>query len=205
MASWSMINSLVGGAILTALALVIALAAAFISVQASTRIVSSAVTVVEHVIESVPLLLWLLVVMAAIPEPRWLVEGIAFTLATFPITARLIGGEFERLLGEPFVSAARLLGMGSMRLMLLHLIPNARSIVLPLAVQLCGLAVAFNGAIGVVGFGNRSQLDLGTLLLRGKEYAFTEPRLLASGVAALVAVYVVLWLVSNPARSREWI
>lgn len=190
--SRAMAWSLLDGVVYAAFVGIIATATAFTAVVMNNRVVAAAVAISGHVVESIPLLFWLLVIVIATPEPAWLVQLAAFTLASLPIASRIIIGEFERLTSAPYVDAARLLGISRLRFTYRHLLPNAWPVLFPLGVQLCGLAIAINGAIGVVGFGNRSKLDLGTLLLRGKEYAFTEPRLLLVGVGALALLYVFL-------------
>jgi peptide/nickel transport system permease protein len=190
----TIIVSVLSGLALTAVSLATAGAAAVAAVLLRSRLATIVVTGAGQVVESIPVLLWVLVAVVAIPNAGWLVRGLVFTLAVLPITSRLMIGEFQRLIKEPYLDAARIMQLPTLRILFIHLIPNARSILLPVAIQLCGLAVAVNGAIGIVGFGNRSELNLGTMLWRGKENVLIEPHLLITGLGALVITYLYLWL-----------
>ena len=177
------------GVALVASALAMALAL-LISVRAS--MLSRPILLTTQIFESVPILLWVLVAFSALGGHDFLVAGGAFIVAVLPFATTILAGEFERLSKEPFTEAARLCGASDLQIVWRHLLPNSRAVLAPLFIQILGLAAAVPGAIGVLGFTNRTNQDLGVLLLRGRENVGDHPGLLVSGLAAFVLIYVCL-------------
>jgi len=71
-------------------------------------------------------------------------------------------------------------------------LPNAVPHVMPLFPHIIGAAMAAYGAIGLFGFVNRTELDLGVFLLRGKEQAGFDLMPLLLALAAYAGIYYAL-------------
>ena len=106
------------------------------------------------------------------------------------------------------MEAAYSLGASELRVLARYILPNAASVLVPFTGQILGAAIAVDGAIGVIGLGNRSDLDLGVFLLRGKETFGLHPQVLvlALGLYGLLYLYllaVVRTLQAGPVPTAE--
>lgn len=167
------------------------------------RLPAIAIRGAASVVESIPSVLWVMIVLIVLREPRLLVVGAAFAIVTLPTAAHVIAGELLRLRAAPFVEAAYQLGAGESRVLIAYVLPNARAVLAPYALQVLGAAIAVDGAIGVIGLGNRSDLDLGIFLLRGKENFIVHPQLLLAALAVYAAIYAYLLYSSRHARGWD--
>ena len=149
------------------------------------------------VVESVPLVLWVLIIVVSVKGPRVWVTLVAFGVLVLPTVTQILLGEFMRLKAAPFVEAAYLLGLSETRVYGTYLLPAAFPVLAPVFIQVLGSAIAIDGAIGVLGLGSRSDIDLGVFLLRGKEQFVTRPGLLASALIAYGAIYLYLQWVAR--------
>ncbi len=131
------------------------------------RVLSILLQIANQIIESIPVFVWVLVTFAALKGASMLAVGVTFVIALMPTLTTIIAGEFRRLDQEPFLEAAKLLGAGLVRRLLRHILPNAAGALMPLFVQTLGIAFAIKGAIGLLGFSNRTDYDVGMILLRG--------------------------------------
>lgn len=151
-------------------------------------------------IEAVPPVLWVLSIFAALREPRLVLVTVAFGLVTLPAAAMLAAGEIDRLRHEPFVETAYGLGLSEWVVAWRHLLPNATAVLLPFVFQVLGAALAVDGAVGIIGLGNRTDLDLGAFLLRGKENFALHPTILLSTLVMYLAIFAALSCVANRLR-----
>lgn len=154
-------------------------------------------------IEAVPPVLWVLSIFAALREPRLVLVIVAFGLITLPAAVALAAGEIDRLRQEPFVEAAYGLGLSEWVVAWRHLLPNATAVLLPFVFQVIGAALAVDGAVGIIGLGNRTDLDLGAFLLRGKENFALHPGILLSTLAMYMAIFAVLSFATTRLRRHH--
>jgi ABC-type dipeptide/oligopeptide/nickel transport system permease subunit len=152
-------------------------------------------------LESIPLMLWIMVIVTILPMPKFILI-FAFPLGTLPIVSRVATGEMERLKTQPFVEASRLCGASNLSCTFRHILPNAMSVLTPLGVQLSGSGAAADGLFGLVGLGNRIHLDVGTLLLRGKENALLHPELIVIAVISIAVLFFYFWFVYSSISNR---
>jgi peptide/nickel transport system permease protein len=175
------------GAVVAGLAVTFALG---LAVARSWRTKSAVGAVIDAgllIFDSVPLLLWLLVLIVAVPHPPT-VLALGFSLGTLPFLTRVVAGELQRQWRQPFVSVARMSGASRLRVAFETVLPNALPVLRPVAIQVLGSAAAAEGLIGLVGVGNREQLGIGTMLIRGREHILIHPLIL---VAALLAIFLL--------------
>lgn len=181
------------GAVLASLVLTVAFLLAEALSLGRTPATRTVLRVVVGAVESVPAVLWVLAVLVSVREPRLLVVSAAFALVSLPAATAVIAGELDRLRAMPYAEAAYALGLREREVVMRHLLPNAWAVLGPSFRQIAGAAVAVDGAVGVLGLGNRTDLDLGVFLLRGLESFVTHPHLLAVTLVAYLAVYAVFF------------
>ena len=153
------------GTAVAALAFALAFSCAVVRSWRQDSIIGDAIDATLLVLDSVPLLLWLLVLIVAFPHPPT-VLAVGFSLGTLPFLGRVIAGELQRQWHQPFVAAARMSGASRMRIAMQTVLPNALPVFRPVAIQVLGSAAAAEGLIGLVGLGN-GVLDRWRLLQRG--------------------------------------
>jgi ABC-type dipeptide/oligopeptide/nickel transport system permease subunit len=192
--------SVLFGAVVTAVTAGVATLAAIAYLHFRLDAIRAVSTAVADIVDSVPGVLWVLVAVVVVDEPRQLVAPSAFVLLSAPAAIRLVVGECIRQVNLPYVLAARAIGVGSWRLLIRHMVPNGRATLLPFLLQIFGTGLAIHGAVGVLGVGNRSDLNLGTLLLRGKEQFLTSPWLLCLSVASYLAIFSTLFFIESRRR-----
>jgi len=185
-------RSLLLGFVLAAATLGISTLLAYLIVFGTSRRGAVLVGVVADIVEAVPTVLWVLATVAALKPSSSLIAGVALVLATVSFLTVIIRGELERLMGQGYVEASRLLGLSNPEIVLRHLFPNSLPVIGPIFMQIVGTAIAVYGAIGVLGFSRRTDLDLGMILVRGKENVVTHPMLLISGILTILALYLFL-------------
>jgi ABC-type dipeptide/oligopeptide/nickel transport system permease subunit len=156
-----------------------------------------------NIVDSVPSVLWVLATVVLVDEPRRLAAIVAFAALSFPGSVRIVLGECSRQRLAPYLLAARALGASATRLFWRHVLPNASGTWAPYAIQLFGSAIAVEGAIGLLGAGNRTDLNLGTLLLRGKEQLMLSPWLLGLALLAYLALFATLYVMFDKVRAAH--
>lgn len=193
--------SMTKGLLITIPCMIIAIVFAELITLRSLPAIAHLVRLSAGVVESVPVVLWVVIVLIVMKEPRLLVTATAFALAVLPSAVHVLAGEFLRLRQELYVEAAYLLGVGETRILMRYLLPNATAILLPFSLQVLGAAIAVDGAIGVIGLGSRADLDLGVFLLRGKESFLLRPQLLLAALATYAGLYAYLIWIGSLARA----
>lgn len=189
--------SLSKGLAMMSTTLILGLLAAELITLVSSALLSETIRLMARVIESIPVVMWVLIVVILLKEHRSIVAGVAFTLVVLPSAVTIISGELLRLRHTPFVEAAYLLGVPELHVLLRHILPNAVAVLLPYAVQILGGAVAVDGAIGVIGLGSRMDQDLGVFLIRGKENFMLHPQILLVAIVMYASIYFYLLKLSQ--------
>ena len=122
-----------------------------------------------------PSVLLALVVLALTGPGKYNVIG-ALGVLFIPSFARLVRGEFLKYRERDFVRSARLMGVGSLRIIFIHILPNIWPTLLS------GLAIGFNNAVlaeasmSYLGIGvSATEPSLGYLLKDGQGVLFTLP------------------------------
>ncbi len=191
----AMLLSLAKGLAITMAIATVASTTAYVVVRDNQQWLRMGLRATCAVVESVPLVLWVVIVVVSVSGPRLWVTLVAFSILALPSITQIFLGEFTRLRTAPFSEAASLLGISELRIFFVYLLPAAIPILVPVLIQILGSAIAIDGAIGVFGLGNRSDIDLGVFLLRGREQFIVRPELLASSLLAYGILYLYLqWL-----------
>ena len=189
----SAVNSLTYGLACALAALAAASVIGYAVAFMRSRWLALAIDAAGRVLESLPVVIWVLLFTMLAPAAPRAISTVVFLVAVFPYLSRVVGGEFARLAGAPFVESARLQQLPRLTVAARHLLPNAAGVLGPALAQVCGLAIAINGAIAIVGSAQRTQLTIGTFLLRGKENALSHPHVAVVAVLLLLGVFVLIW------------
>ncbi len=129
-------------------------------------------TVLMRVVDalmSIPRLFLLLTCIALFSGSLWLI--ILLLGATgWMATARLVRGQVLSLRGQDFVKAAEALGVGSRRIILRHLIPNALTVIIVAATLRIGGLILAEAALSFLGVGVQPPTpSWGQMIFEGRE------------------------------------
>jgi peptide/nickel transport system permease protein len=106
----------------------------------------------------------------------WWIIGIILGGLSAPYVARVVRGMVLSLREREFVEAARALGGSDLRIMLVHLIPNAMAVVIVNATLLVAGGVLAETALSFFGFGIQApDTSLGLLVSAGQGAVLTRP------------------------------
>jgi peptide/nickel transport system permease protein len=144
-------------------------------------------------LDSVPAFLWALAAISVMPNGGNMLVGAIFIVASLPIAFNAVRGSFYEVLAQPYCEAARALGTSDYRLLRLHILPNAIPLLLPMFIHLLGAALAVYGAVGIFGMVSRRDLDLGVLIMRGKEQAAFDASMLVYGLFMYIVLFVIIY------------
>jgi peptide/nickel transport system permease protein len=125
---------------------------------------------------AVPYLLLLFVLSASFSDgsPRTVILLIAFL--SWPITSRLVRGEFISLKQREFVLAARTIGAGDVRLMFRHILPNAAGPIIVNATLLVGANIVTESVLSFFNFGlHPPSASWGNMVSDGQALFATSP------------------------------
>lgn len=131
----------------------------------------------------------ILTVVALLPASIWNIM-IVIGLTSWPGIARFVRAEFLALRRQDFVIAAEALGLSKMKIMFIHMVPNAIAPVLVTATIDVASAILTESSLSFLGFGvPPPAASWGNILADGKEFIFDAPWLfIASGMAILITV-----------------
>jgi peptide/nickel transport system permease protein len=115
---------------------------------------------------------------------------IAIGIAATPSYARLVRASTLAIVTQEFVTAARAIGAGDLRIMLLHVLPNAVPTIIVNSTFLIPRAIRDASTLSFLGIGIAPPTpEWGAMLATGKNYLQNAPHLsLAPGLALLVVV-----------------
>ena len=143
------------------------------------------------VLQSVPLLV-LALVMAAALGPALDNTIVAISIPLIPYTARVIRSNTLALREQPFVEAARAVGMSEFRIAVRHVLPNTIAPLIVIATAQLGAAILTEASLSFLGLGvPEPHPSWGRMLSESAaEYVRTAPWLVIfPGVAISLAVF----------------
>ncbi len=142
-----------------------------------------------------PLLFAIVVVVVLQPSATSIILGIAIT--GWPQVARLIRAEAIRLRRAEFVEAAQVMGMGPLRIIATHLLPNAISPVVVSGSVLVATAILTEAALSFLGLGDPNRISWGSMIGAGREALRTAWYMTAIPGAALSMTVLALSMLGN--------
>jgi len=103
---------------------------------------------------------------------------LAISVTTFPVYTRLVRGAVLQVVNEDYITAAKLLGLSNLRIMVRHVLPNVSSIVLVQMSYYMGLSILLASALGFLGLGvPPPKPEWGTMIGGGRVYFFSAPHI----------------------------
>jgi peptide/nickel transport system permease protein len=113
----------------------------------------------------------LALVVLAVLGPGFFNISLAIAIVYTPIFARVCRGAVVRVASEPYVEAARALGLSPVRIMLRHVLPNASGPLIVQATLSLAFAMLAEAALSFLGLSGESDVPSWGLMLRqGKDY-----------------------------------
>ena len=127
--------------------------------------------------------------------------SLALTFVSWPIYCRLMRGQVLSEKEKPYVKALRTLGVGHVRMIARHIIPNTVFPVLARAPADAGLVLITMAALSYIGFGPGPYVpEWGSLVAAGQSYIFQAPWLVIFPGIAIFLTSLSLNLVGDWAR-----
>ncbi|MPZ31991.1 MAG: ABC transporter permease subunit [Rhodospirillales bacterium] len=127
--------------------------------------------------------------------------SIALVFVWWPIYCRLMRGQVLSEREKPYVKALQVLGVGRLRTIFRHVIPNAIFPVIARAPADVGLVLITMAALSYIGFGPGPYVpEWGSLIASGQAYIFQAPWLVFFPGAAIFLTSLSLNLVGDWAR-----
>ena len=130
---------------------------------------------------------------------------LALGIAFIPSYARVIRGEFARQREMNYVKNARLMGASHLRIMLVHILPNTRQVLLPT------LAIGFNNAVlaeasmSYLGIGVKPpDVSLGYMLSESQSYMARAPWYMLTVGGVIVLLILGVSLLGEGLQQKEW-
>jgi peptide/nickel transport system permease protein len=127
--------------------------------------------------------------------------SIALIFVSWPIYCRLMRGQVLSEKEKPYVKALRTLGVGHIRMIVKHIIPNTLFPVIARAPADIGLVLITMAALSYIGFGPGPYVpEWGSLVAAGQSYIFQAPWLVIFPGVAIFLTSLSLNLVGDWAR-----
>ena len=158
--------------------------------------IDDALVRLTEVVQTVPSFV-LLVVLVAIAQPSITTVTGAIAMVTWPMVARLVRAEFRSLREKDFVTAARAIGSGPVRIILREILPNALSPIIVTASVLVASAILMESALSFLGLGDPNLVSWGSMIGAGRELLRTAWYLTAIPGFAIVLTVLALNLVGD--------
>jgi len=122
-----------------------------------------------EIFQVMPSLLFAMVLMTLF-DPSLGTAIAAIGMVTWTSTARLARAEFMRLRRLEYVSAARALGAGPLRLMLREILPNAAPPLIVSATLIIGVAILFEAGLSFLGLSDPNVMSWGLMIGSNRKY-----------------------------------
>ncbi|AWN51152.1 ABC transporter permease [Methylobacterium sp. 17Sr1-1] len=139
----------------------------------------------------------LLVVLVAIAQPSIPAITLAIGATSWPIVARLTRAEFRSLREKDFVTAARGLGYGPVRIVFAEILPNALPPIVVTASVMVASGILMESALSFMGLGDPNVVSWGSMIGAGREVLRSAWYLTAIPGLAIVLSVLALNLVGD--------
>ena len=137
-----------------------------------------------------PYILLALAIVAAL-GPGLMNALIAVAVVNIPFFARNIRGVTVSIAHREFIDAARLSGMGNLRIMLTEILPNVLPVIVIAMSTTVGWMILETAGLSFLGLGSQPpQADLGSMLGQGRNALITDPH--ASVIPGLMIFAIVM-------------
>lgn len=139
--------------------------------------------------------------IAAIFGPGVFAVVLALSVATVPLTARIVRATASVEMARDYVEAARAVGMRDRRLIWRHLAPNCASAAVVFATLRFGQVILLGAALSFLGLGAQvPTAELGAMASQGRTFLFYAPHIAIVPCAAIFAVVLVFNVLGDALR-----
>ena len=139
--------------------------------------------------------------IAAIVGPGVPAVILALSVATVPLTARIVRASATVEMGRDYIEAARALGMANRRLIWRHLAPNCVSALVVFATLRFGQVILLGAALSFLGLGAQPPTaELGSMASAGRTFLFFAPHIAVVPCAAIFLVVLVFNVLGDALR-----
>lgn len=131
--------------------------------------------------------------------PGVLTEVLAIGIIFIPFSARVLRSRTMEITSRTFVEAARVSGMGSWKILAVHVLPNVVPLIIVQTIVYIALTMLIDGVLSFLGLGIAAPApSWGNMIADGRTYMSTAPHLmLFPGLALAFTVFFVNMLGTN--------
>jgi peptide/nickel transport system permease protein len=151
---------------------------------------------VTELFQTVPTFL-LVIVIVAIGQPSAQVIALAIGVASWPTVARLVRAQFRSLRVADFVTAARSLGYGPMRIVFREILPNAMAPIIVTTSVMVANAILTEAGLSFLNLGDPNLVSWGSMIGDGRALLRTAWFLTALPGTAIALTVLALNLVGD--------
>lgn len=151
---------------------------------------------ITEIFQTTPSFLFVIVIVT-IGQPSVAVISLAIGITSWPTVARLVRAEFRSLVHSEFVTAARSLGYGPVRIIFHEVLPNALPPIIVTASVMVASAVLTESALAFLGQGDPNRVSWGSMIGEGREMLRTAWYLTVLPGTALVLTILSLNLLGD--------
>lgn len=183
----------------TALALVIGTAMGVLGAYLRGA-VDAAVSGVTQVLLSLPGIL-IAIIFVALWGASLTNLIIAISIGFIPVYIKLARAATLQITSMEFIQAAQMLGLGTMKIMIRHIIPNVMPVVLAQVSTDVGFAILTASGLGYLGLGlDPSIPEWGAMIGSAKAYIFSAPHIIITVGAVIALAAIGFSLLGNALR-----
>jgi peptide/nickel transport system permease protein len=151
---------------------------------------------VTELFQTVPTFL-LVIVIVAVGQPSAQVIALAIGVASWPTVARLVRAQFRSLRVADFVTAARSLGYGPMRIVFREILPNAMAPIIVTTSVMVANAILTEAGLSFLNLGDPNLVSWGSMIGDGRALLRTAWYLTALPGTAIALTVLSLNLVGD--------
>ncbi len=182
--------SLLIGLVATGVALLIGVSVGALAGYFGGR-VDNALMRLTELFQTIPAFLFA-IVLVAIFRPSVATVVLAIGVVSWPPVARLTRGEFLSLRGRDFVQACIAMGMGDVRIIALHVLPNALAPIVVTGSLMVATAILTEAGLAFLGLSDPNVMSWGSIIGAGREVLRTAAWITAlPGLAILLTVLAI--------------
>lgn len=133
----------------------------------------------------------LAILLVAVLGPSLENSMIAIGVVSIPIYARLVRGSTLAVKEDLFIEASKAMGMGNLRIILIHIFPNTLAPIVVQSTLQIAVAIQAAAALGFLGLGAPPDVpEWGNMLQKGRTYIISAPHIVI--FPGLAIMFVVL-------------
>lgn len=166
------------------------------------RWVDGVITGAADLVQSFPAIVLHVAILAALAEPSRILLVLALSTTAWVLPARIARAEALRLRDREFVVAAEALGLGPMRALVRHVLPNLAAPILVQASAAVGHVILAEATLSFLGVTASDTPSWGALLEQGTHVMLVRPHVLCATSAVLALTLFGFHALGDDVRDR---